>query len=226
MPEEINRKIIDHISDINITYSTIAKNNLLRENIDPDKMFKIGSPLFEVFEYYKSKINKSNILKSLKFLKNNYYLVSVHREENIENPKNISKFFNFLNYLNKKNKKIIVSTHPRTMKIIKSKNLKYLKNIIFSIPFSYSEYAKLQINAKYVFSDSGSITEESSIMGFKSINLRNTNERQEGMTYGTVPMSHFNINTIDQILKIKKKKLLLLMNINPKTFLLYFIIFY
>ena len=127
MPEEINRKIIDHISDINITYSTIAKNNLLRENIDPDKMFKIGSPLFEVFEYYKSKINKSNILKKLKVSKNNYYLVSVHREENIENPKNISKFFNFLNYLNKKNKKIIVSTHPRTMKIIKSKNLKYLK---------------------------------------------------------------------------------------------------
>lgn len=207
VPEEINRKIIDHISDINITYSTIAKNNLLRENIDPDKIFKIGSPLFQVFDYYKSKINKSNILKKLRVSKNNYYLVSVHREENIENQKNISKFFNFLNYLNKKNKKIIVSTHPRTMKKIKSKKLKNLKNIIFSKPFSYSDYAKLQINAKYVFSDSGSITEESSIMGFKSINLRNTNERQEGMTHGTVPMSHFNINTIDQILKIKKKKI-------------------
>ena len=104
------------------------------------------------------------------------------------------------------------------MKIIKSKNLKYLKNIIFSKPFSYSEYAKLQINAKYVFSDSGSITEESSIMGFKSINLRNTNERQEGMTYGTVPMSHFNINTIDQILKIKKKKITIIDEYKSQNF--------
>ncbi len=206
VPEEINRKIVDHISDINITYSSTAKNNLLRENIDPDKIFKIGSPLFEVYQYYKSKINRSNILKKLKVLKNNYYLVSVHREENVENPKNFSKFLSFLSYLSKKNKKIIVSTHPRTMKKIKNKSLKNINNIIFSKPFSYSEYAKLQINAKYVFSDSGSITEETSIMGLNSINLRNTNERQEGMTYGAVPMSHFNLRNIEQVLINTKKK--------------------
>ena len=139
-------------------------------------------------------------------LKNNYYLVSVHREENVENPKNFSKFLSFLSYLSKKNKKIIVSTHPRTMKKIKNKSLKNINNIIFSKPFSYSEYAKLQINAKYVFSDSGSITEETSIMGLNSINLRNTNERQEGMTYGAVPMSHFNLRNIEQVLINTKKK--------------------
>ena len=201
VPEEINRKIIDHISDINITYSSIAKDNLLRENISPDKVFKIGTPLLEVFNFYKKKILKSKILKKYKLRKNDYYLVSVHREENLNNKKNLSDFIGLLNYLNERDsKKIIVSTHPRTMSRIKNLKIKKMKNLIFAKPFSYSDYSNLQINSKIVLSDSGSITEESNIMKFNAINLRNTNERQEGMSVGATPMTHFNIDKIDNLI--------------------------
>ena len=201
VPEEINRKIIDHISDINITYSSIAKDNLLRENISPDKVFKIGTPLLEVFNFYKKKILKSKILKKYKLRKNDYYLVSVHREENLDNKKNLSDFIGLLNYLNERgSKKIIVSTHPRTMSRIKNLKIKEMKNLIFAKPFSYSDYSNLQINSKIVLSDSGSITEESNIMKFNAINLRNTNERQEGMSVGATPMTHFNIDKIDNLI--------------------------
>ena len=173
VPEEINRKIIDHISDINITYSEIAKENLLRENISPDKIFKIGSPLFEVFNKNRTLIKKSNILKKLNIKKNNFYLLSVHREENIDNKKNLEKFMKLIIYLNsKKNKKTIVSTHPRTKNKIDKLLNKNLKNVIFSEPFSYFDYVNLQINSNFVLSDSGSITEEASIMGLNAINLR------------------------------------------------------
>ena len=206
VPEEINRKIIDHISDINLTYSQVAKQNLLRENIDPDKVFNIGSPLYEVFNYYKKNILRSNILKKLKLKKNEYFLVSVHREENVENSQNFKNFINFLNFLSQKyKKKIIVSTHPRTMKKVKSlKNFE--KNIIFLKPFSYFDYSKLQINSKIVFSDSGSISEESSIMGFDAINLRSTNERQEAVEYGAVGMSHFDLDIIEKLINVENKK--------------------
>lgn len=206
VPEEINRKIIDHIADINLTYSEIAKQNLLRENIDPDKVFNIGSPLYEVYNYYKKRILKSDILKKLKLKQNDYFLVSVHREENVENYYNFKNFLNMLNYLwQKYKKKIIVSTHPRTMKKVKSiKNLN--KNIIFSKPFSYFDYSKLQINSKLVLSDSGSISEESSIMGFNAINLRSTNERQEAIEYGVVGMSHFNLEIIQNLINLENQK--------------------
>ena len=204
VPEEINRKIIDHISDINITYSNIAKENLLRENLSPDKTFKIGSPLDEVFNFYKKKIFKSKILNQLKLNKKNYFLISVHREENVDIKNNLNKFINLLDYLDKRGKeKIIVSTHPRTMKKIQKHNLSY-KNILFHKPFSYIDYSNLQINSKAVLSDSGSITEEASIMGFKAINLRSTNERQEGMEHGVVPMCHFDIENIEKIISLKK----------------------
>lgn len=207
VPEEINRKIIDHISDINITYSKIAKENLLRENISPDKVFKIGSPLLEVYKHYENKILSSKILKKLRLNKNKYFLLSVHREENIEDDNNLKKLFNLLIYLNKKFKyKILFSTHPRTMKKIKKNNLKKLNNIIFHKPFSYVDYCNLQINSNCVLSDSGSITEESNIMGFKAINLRSTNERQEGFEFGAVPMAHFNLEIIDKVLSMKKIK--------------------
>lgn len=206
VPEEINRKFIDHIADINVTYSEIAKENLIRENFNPDKVFKIGSPLHEVFLRNLSKIKKSKILKNLGVKKKDYFLISVHREENIDNLKNMKRFFNLLQHLNSNNKKkIIVSTHPRTK--IKLHNFlgKNLRKVIFSEPFSYSDYANLQINAEFVLSDSGSITEEASIMGLSAINLRNTNERQEGMSYGMAPMTHFDTNLIDQILKNKRR---------------------
>tara|TARA_B100000768_G_scaffold145312_1_gene138109 strand:+ start:2499 stop:3620 length:1122 start_codon:yes stop_codon:yes gene_type:complete len=201
VPEEINRKIIDHISDINITYSDIAKENLLRENISPDKVFKIGSPLHEVFNFYKNKILKSKILNKYKLKKNNFYLVSVHREENLDNDKNLSNFVNLLEYLDQKDKnKVIVSTHPRTMNKLKKLKLKEMKNTYFAKPFSYTDYCNLQINSKAVLSDSGSITEESNIMKFNAINLRTTNERQEGMSVGAVAMTHFNTNKIDNLI--------------------------
>ena len=206
VPEEINRKIIDHISDINVTYSEVAKQNLLRENLDPDKVFNIGSPLYEVYNYYKGKILKSDILKKLKLKRNEYFLVSVHREENVENNKNFLDFINFVNFLSQKyKKKIIVTTHPRTMKKVNLlKNIK--KNIIFLKPFSYFDYCKLQINSKLVFSDSGSISEESSIMGFDAINLRSTNERQEAVEYGAVGMSHFDLDIIEDLINVENKK--------------------
>ena len=207
VPEEINRKIIDHLADINITYSEIAKQNLLRENISADKVFKIGSPLDEVFNYYREKIYKSNILKKLRIEKDDYYLVSVHREENIDINKNFKKFINFLSYIDAdtKVKKIIVSTHPRTLKKIQKIKIKRFKKIIFAKPFSYTDYSSLQINSKLVFSDSGSITEETSLLKLKSINLRNTNERQEGMEYGIVPMAHFDIVKIRNLIKYLTK---------------------
>tara|TARA_B100000787_G_C16199307_1_gene303725 strand:+ start:16987 stop:18105 length:1119 start_codon:yes stop_codon:yes gene_type:complete len=206
VPEEINRKIIDHISDINITYSEIAKDNLLRENIAPDKVFKIGSPLQEVFNFYKKKILNSKILKKYKIKKNNFYLLSVHREENIDNKKNFSEFINLLEYLIKRdNKKIIVSTHPRTMNKIREENIKDINKVIFAKPFSYSDYCNLQINSKVVLSDSGSITEESNIMKFNAINLRDTNERQEGMSVGAVAMAHFNIEQIENLITLFEK---------------------
>ncbi len=203
VPEEINRKIIDHISDINVTYSKVARENLLRENISPDSVFKIGSPLTEVYKYYENKISNSKILKKLNLNKNNYFLLSVHREENIENAQNLQKLISLLKNLNSKsNYKILFSTHPRTMKKLK-KWFKKFHNIIFHKPFSYIDYCNLQINSKCVLSDSGSITEESNIMGFKAINLRSTNERQEGFEFGAVPMAHFNIEIIDKFLSMK-----------------------
>jgi UDP-N-acetylglucosamine 2-epimerase len=202
VPEEINRRIIDHISDINVAYSERAKENLLRENISPDTIFKIGSPLYEVYKSYSKEINQSKILKKLSLEKEKYFLISVHREENLDNKKNFDKFLNFLFYLEKRNKeKIIVSTHPRTIKKLKKFNLKKIKNIIFAKPFSYTDYCCLQINSKIVFSDSGSITEEANIMNFRAINLRSTNERQEGMNFGAVPMVHFNLNKIENLIK-------------------------
>ena len=207
VPEEVNRKIIDHLSDINITYSNIAKENLLRENISPDKVFKIGSPLYEIYYFYQSRIKKSKILNKLKIKKRKYYLLSVHREENIDDPNNFKKFLNLLLYFDKKNDyKVIVSAHPRTMKKINKNNINKFKNIIFHKPFSYFDYSNLQLNAKVVLSDSGSITEESNIMNFDAINLRSTNERQEGMQYGAVPMSHFVIEDIARLIKIFENK--------------------
>ncbi len=199
VPEEINRKIVDHLSDVNLTYSQISKNNLLSENIDPDKVVFIGSPLKEVFNYNKKKINKSQILKKLGIRKNSYFLISFHREENIENKENLKKFLELLNFLNSKFKiPIIVSTHFRLSKKLKEQieNFK-LKKVKFMKPFSYTEYCKLQLSSKIIFSDSGSLTEETSIMGLRSINIRDSQERHEGFEEGIVPLTGLNVNLIE-----------------------------
>jgi UDP-N-acetylglucosamine 2-epimerase (non-hydrolysing) len=199
VPEEINRKLIDVLSDINMTYSEFAKQNLIKENFDLDKIIKIGSPLPEVFSYYKKKINDSEILEKLKLEKKKYFLVSCHREENIDNQNYLNNILTSLNKISKIYKnKVIFSTHPRTRNKLKKINKKISKNIIFFKPFKFFDYLKLQINSRLTLSDSGSIVEESNILKFPAINLRNTTERQEGMEKGFVIMSGLNVSSILQ----------------------------
>ena len=190
VPEEINRKIIDHISDINLTYSDFAKQNLILEGIKQDKVIKVGSPLKEVFLSYEKDILKNKILKHLKVKARKYFLISYHREENVDNIEKLKKFILILNSLSKKYKlDIIISTHPRTEKKLKQIMLKKNKNLKFKKPFGYFDYINLQKNSLVTFSDSGSISEEASILNFKSISLRNTLERQEAMETPSVIMS-------------------------------------
>jgi UDP-N-acetylglucosamine 2-epimerase (non-hydrolysing) len=207
VPEEVNRKLIDHISDINMTYSDVAKLNLIKENFDLDKIIKIGSPLNEVFKKYESNIKNSLILKKLNLIKNKYLLVSCHREENIDDYKNLNNIFLALKYISKKYKiKIIFSTHPRLKSKLKKFNKSFLKNINFYKPFSFFDYINLQINSALTISDSGSIVEESNILNFPAINLRNTTERQEGMEKGSVIMTSLDVNSIIESAKIILEK--------------------
>lgn len=201
VPEEINRKIVDHIADINITYSSISREYLIKENIPGDRIIKVGSPLKEVFNYYKSKIYNSKILNKLKLKSNNYILASFHRSENIDNEKNLEKIIDIIEYVSiKYDKLVIVSTHPRTRKKIKINKKKFNKNIIFSKPFNYTDFMNLQLNSFFVLSDSGSITEEASICNFKAINIRKNHERPEGMEEGVLIMNNLNLpNTINAI---------------------------
>jgi len=197
VPEEINRKLVDHLADINLTYSDISRNYLIRENFPIDRIIKVGSPLKEVFSFYQKKINNSKIVNKLKLKKNSFFLCSFHRSENIDNNNNLFKIFNLLNEIAKIYKlNIIVTTHPRTRHIIDQTNYDtFDKRIRFIDPIIYTDFIKLQMNAKVVLSDSGSITEESSIIGFNAINIRENHERPEGMEEGTVIMSNLNSNT-------------------------------
>ena len=197
VPEEINRKIIDHIADINLTYSSIARENLLREGLPTDMIIKIGSPLCEVIKFYRPKIEKSKILKTLKLKENQFFLISCHREENIDSETNFEKFSTMLNSLALKfNFPLVVSTHPRTRKKIQKTKKKFHPLIKFLKPLSFTDYVKLQMKCKAVLSDSGSITEEASILNLKALNIRETNERQEGMEEAVVPMTGFNMERI------------------------------
>ena len=180
VPEEANRRIVDTISDINITYSKISRQHLIREGLSSNKVINIGSPMFEVISYYKHKIKNSRILKNLSLKKNKYFLISCHREENVENKKNFRNLVKIIKYLNDNfNYKIVVSVHPRIKDKINKINRKNLKNVLFSKPFSFSDYLNLQINSKIVLSDSGTINEEASILDLKAINIRSSHERPE-----------------------------------------------
>jgi UDP-N-acetylglucosamine 2-epimerase len=180
VPEEINRKIVDHISDINLPYSEIARECLLREGFAIDRIIKTGSPMQEVINFYKLKIQKSKILKKLKIKKNKYIVVSIHREENIDLNDQLKKIVFILNDLtNTTGLEIIFSVHPRTKERIQRNSFKLNKNIRILKPLCYSDYNKLQINSKFVISDSGTINEEASILNFPAINLRETHERHE-----------------------------------------------
>ena len=168
VPEEINRKIVDHTSDINLTYSSIARNYLIREGFPADQIIKIGSPMKEILDFYKNDINKSNILKELNLSKNKYFLVSMHREENIDNDNLFKKLINSLNKLAEEYQiPLIISVHPRTRKKISEKKISFHPLVRLLNPLGFFNYVNLQINAKCVLSDSGTIVEESSILAFQ-----------------------------------------------------------
>lgn len=189
VPEEINRKIVDHIADINLPYSSIAREYLIAEGIPPEMVIKTGSPMFEVLAGYLPKINESDVLSKLKLTNQNYFLISAHREENIDADANFSKLVVIINNLAAKYQlPIIFSAHPRTRKKIEQNGIEFDKLVSIMKPLGFIDYCKLQIQAKAVLSDSGTITEESSILNFPALNIREAHERLEGMEEGAVMM--------------------------------------
>ena len=203
VPEEINRKIVDHTADVNLPYSSISREYLIREGVQPELIIKTGSPMFEVLKFYKNKIDSSNIITKLDLKKNEYYLVSFHREENIDLGDNFNKLIKILNRMSEKfKKKIIISTHPRTRKKISDSKIK-LNNLIYLIkPLSFTDYNQLQNNAIAVLSDSGTINEESSINNFPALNIRETFERPEAMEETSVMLVGLNEERVFQGLQI------------------------
>jgi UDP-N-acetyl-L-fucosamine synthase len=203
VPEEINRRLVDHMADINLTYSSIARDYLLREGLPADMIIKTGSPMFEVINTYKDGINESNILTKLNLKEYQFFLVSVHREENIDSDINFTKLIDSLNLIAKVyNLPIIISTHPRTQKRIDAMGIKFHSAVRLLKPLGFKDFNKLQICAKSVLSDSGTINEESSIMNFPALNLREAHERPEGMEEGVVIMTGLGGERIMQSLAI------------------------
>jgi UDP-N-acetylglucosamine 2-epimerase (non-hydrolysing) len=199
VPEETNRKIVDHISDINLTYSDIAREYLLREGLSADRIIKTGSPMFEVLNHYLEPIKNSDVLKRLNLELNKYFVVSAHREENINNESNFTGLVSSMNLIAEKyNFPIIVSTHPRTRKMIDQKGIKLHNNIQLLKPLGFNDYNALQMNAKAVLSDSGTISEESSILNFPALNIRQAHERPEAMEEAFVMMVGLNPERILQ----------------------------
>jgi len=203
VPEEINRRLVDHIADINLPYSQISREYLLMEGIPPDRIIKTGSPMYEVIHYYLPKIEASNILDKLKLKERDYFLVSCHREENIDDRVHFKSLVNVLNSLAEDHgKRIIVSTHPRTRKKIESENIALNSLIEIMKPFSFTDYVRLELGAIAVLSDSGTITEESSILNFPALNIREAHERPEGMEEGAVMMTGLHYDLVNAALQI------------------------
>lgn len=203
VPEETNRKIVDHISDINLPYSDIAREYLLREGFPADRIIKTGSPMYEVINYYLPKIMNSKILEEFNLEKYKYFIVSYHREENVENQKNLQNFIDILNELCEIYKlPILVSTHPRTRKKLEENNFNINPLIKFHKPFSFTDYVNLELNSLLVISDSGTITEESSILNFPAINIREAHERPEGMEEASVILSGLKKENVLESIKL------------------------
>lgn len=199
VPEESNRKIVDHTADINLTYSDIAREYLLAEGLRPDRVIKTGSPMFEVLTQYLPKIEKSTILEQLNVEKGKYFVVSAHREENINSERNFLNLVLILNSVaGKYGYPVIVSTHPRTRKMIEQKGIQFHPNVQLMKPMGLSDYNKLQMNAYAVLSDSGTISEESSILNFRALNIREAHERPEAMEEASVMMVGLNPERVMQ----------------------------
>lgn len=199
VPEETNRKIVDHISDINLTYSSIAREYLLREGLPADRIIKTGSPMFEVLRQYLPKIENSDILKRLQLEKGKFFVVSAHREENISSEKNFTNLVEILNSIAQQyGYPVIVSCHPRTRKMIESRNVQFHSGVQLMKPMSLSDYNHLQMNAMAVLSDSGTISEESSILNFRALNIREAHERPEAMEEASVMMVGLNPERVMQ----------------------------
>ncbi|MGV2939585.1 non-hydrolyzing UDP-N-acetylglucosamine 2-epimerase [Mesobacillus sp. LC4] len=189
VPEETNRKIVDHTADINLTYSDIAREYLLREGLPADRIIKTGSPMFEVLNSRKKDIEKSDVLEKLELKEGEYFVISAHREENINSETNFQDLVDSLNALaDKYNLPIIVSTHPRTKNMIEAKGIEFNPLVKTMKPLGFNDYVKLQLKAKAVLSDSGTISEESSILGFRALNIRQAHERPEAMEEASVMM--------------------------------------
>lgn len=203
VPEETNRKIVDHISDINLTYSDIAREYLLREGLPPDRVIKTGSPMFEVLKHYQPKIESSVILPKLGLAYQDYFVVSAHREENIDSDYHFNKLVDVLNGLAETyGKRVIVSTHPRTRKQIETKEIRFNGLVELMKPLGFTDYVQMQLHASAVLSDSGTITEESSILNFPALNIREAHERPEGMEESSVMMTGLEIDRVHQGLSI------------------------
>lgn len=203
VPEEINRRIVDHTADVNLTYSSIARDYLLREGLSPDMVIKTGSPMFEVLSYYRPGIVASDILKRLSLDKGRFFVVSAHREENIDSDVNFLKLVNILNSLAEKyDLPVIVSTHPRTQKRVDALGVIFHPNVRLLKPLGFMDYNQLQLSSKAVLSDSGTINEESSILNFPALNLREAHERPEGMEEAAVMMVGLEVDRVVQALQL------------------------
>lgn len=208
VPEETNRKIVDHTADINLTYSDIAREYLLREGLPADRIIKTGSPMFEVLNSRKDDIENSNVLERLNLEKDQYFVISTHREENINSEKNFLDLVESLNAIAEQYQfPIILSTHPRTRKMIDSKKVRFHSLIKIMKPLGFNDYIKLQLESKAVLSDSGTISEESSILGFKALNIRQAHERPEAMEEASVMMVGLKKERILQGLKILESQI-------------------
>lgn len=203
VPEETNRRIVDHTADVNLTYSTIARDYLLREGLSPDLVIKTGSPMFEVLTHYRPRIDASDVLTRLKLQEQAYFVVSAHREENIESEQSFHKLVAVLNAVAEDhNLPVIVSTHPRTQKRIDMTGARFHSQVRLLKPLGFHDYVRLQLSSRAVLSDSGTINEESSILNFPALNLRETHERPEGMEEAVVMMTGLDVNRVRQGLAI------------------------
>lgn len=203
VPEEINRRIVDHTADINMSYSTIGRDYLIAEGLPPDRIIKTGSPMFEVLNYYREGIEASDILQKLNLTRDEFFIVSAHREENIDSDKNFLKFVDVLNTVAEQyDLPIIVSTHPRTQKRVDAMGVTFHSNVKLLKPLGFKDYNNLQVNAKAALSDSGTISEESSILNFPALNIREAHERPEAMEEASVMMVGLNAERVLQALKI------------------------